>query len=77
VKEVSNLRFIKLKNPWKTLGWKGKYSSKDKRNWTFELMKELNYDLKKEALNDQGVFWLEFNSLCEYFSTIHMVFFNI
>eukprot|EP01080_Neovahlkampfia_damariscottae_P001813 gene1813-955_t len=72
VKEISNLKLIKLKNPWKTLGWKGKFSSRDKKSWSFDLMKELNYDLKKEYENDEGIFWLDFDSLCQYFSTLHL-----
>ena len=33
-----------LKNPWTTVRWKGRFSSKDAASWTPELRQALDYN---------------------------------
>ncbi|CAG8585511.1 7461_t:CDS:10 [Diversispora eburnea] len=72
VREVYGLRLLQIKNPWSHKRWIGPYSHLDSTNWTPELMRELDYDRIPAALNDDGIFWIDFDSVCQYFDSIHM-----
>lgn len=48
------MRFLQLKNPWSHLRWKGRYSERDEKNWTPELLKYLNFDPKTAQKFDNG-----------------------
>ncbi len=49
------MRFLQLKNPWSHLRWKGRYSERDEKNWTPDLLKYLNFDPKTAQKFDNGI----------------------
>ena len=61
-----------LKNPWSHLRWKGNFSELDTKNWTPEMCKILNYDPKSAQTFDNGVFWIDYDSLCHFFDVLYM-----
>ncbi|RUS82963.1 hypothetical protein EGW08_009300 [Elysia chlorotica] len=72
VKEYKGLRLFMLKNPWNHLRWKGRYSEKDMGNWTQELQRALNYDPTSAQMFDNGVFWIDYDSLCHFFDVFYI-----
>lgn len=48
------MRFLQLKNPWSHLRWRGRYSERDDKNWTPDLLKYLNFDPKTAQKFDNG-----------------------
>ncbi|KAK1895155.1 Calpain-7 [Dissostichus eleginoides] len=58
IREHKGMRFLQLKNPWSHLRWKGRYSERDEKNWTPDLLKYLNFDPKTAQKFDNGVFWI-------------------
>ncbi|CAG8543257.1 14186_t:CDS:10 [Ambispora leptoticha] len=71
-KEVNGLCLLQVKNPWSHKRWTGSFSHLDETSWTSELMKSLEYDRVKAGYKDDGVFWIDFDSVCKYFDSIHM-----
>lgn len=61
-----------LKNPWSHLRWKGNYSELDTANWTPEMCKLLHFDPKSAQMFDNGVFWIDYDSLIHFFDVIYM-----
>ncbi|KAK3108545.1 hypothetical protein FSP39_010301 [Pinctada imbricata] len=72
VREAKNRKLFLLKNPWSHLRWKGKFSENDLGNWTPEMQKLLNYDPKSAQQFDNGVFWIDYESLCHFFDVIYI-----
>ncbi|XP_038596350.1 calpain-7 isoform X3 [Tachyglossus aculeatus] len=72
IREHKGHRFIQLKNPWSHLRWKGRYSENDVRNWTPELQKFLNFDPRTAQKIDNGIFWIAWEDLCQYFDVIYL-----
>uniref|UniRef100_A0A8C5H0I9 Calpain catalytic domain-containing protein n=1 Tax=Gouania willdenowi TaxID=441366 RepID=A0A8C5H0I9_GOUWI len=72
IREYKGMRFLQLKNPWSHLRWKGRYSERDEKNWTPELLKYLNFDPKTAQKFDNGVFWIAFEDLCQYYDVIYL-----
>ncbi|XP_044311581.1 calpain-7 isoform X4 [Varanus komodoensis] len=72
IREYKGLRFIQLKNPWSHLRWKGRYSENDKKNWTPDLQKYLNFDPRTAQKIDNGIFWMAWEDLCKYFDVIYL-----
>ncbi|ROT76129.1 Calpain-7 [Penaeus vannamei] len=72
IKEVKGKRLLMLKNPWSHLRWKGNYSEMDQTHWTPEMCKLLNYDPKSAQMFDNGVFWIDYDSLCHFYDVIYM-----
>ena len=72
IREIKGLRLFKLKNPWSHLRWKGNYSELDAIHWNPELQKALDYDPKNARNFDNGVFWIDYDSLCTFYDVIYM-----
>ncbi|XP_037701077.1 calpain-7 isoform X3 [Choloepus didactylus] len=72
IREFKGLRFIQLKNPWSHLRWKGRYSENDVKNWTPELQKYLNFDPRTAQKIDNGIFWISWDDLCQYYDVIYL-----
>ncbi|KAK1173538.1 calpain-7 isoform X1 [Acipenser oxyrinchus oxyrinchus] len=72
IREYKGFRFLQLKNPWSHLRWKGRFSERDEKSWTTELLKYLNFDPKTAQKFDNGVFWITWEDLCQYFDVIYL-----
>ncbi|KAJ1961695.1 cysteine protease [Dipsacomyces acuminosporus] len=72
VREVCGHRLLKVKNPWSSTRWTGTFSHKDRQNWTAELMQLLSYDPAIAEVNDRGIFWIDYESVCHRFDAIHL-----
>ncbi|KAF7649589.1 hypothetical protein LDENG_00139130, partial [Lucifuga dentata] len=72
IRDHKGMRFLQLKNPWSHLRWKGRYSERDEKNWTPELLKYLNFDPKTAQKFDNGVFWISWEDLCQYYDVIYL-----
>mmetsp|Transcript_17511 Transcript_17511/g.38275 ORF Transcript_17511/g.38275 Transcript_17511/m.38275 type:complete len:823 (-) Transcript_17511:4358-6826(-) len=70
--ESQGKRLLQLKNPWSRLRWKGNFSPYDEKNWTPALRNDLNYDLQRARENDTGIFWIDYDSLLEYFGSLYL-----
>ncbi|KAA8591952.1 hypothetical protein FQN60_017326 [Etheostoma spectabile] len=51
---------------------KGRYSERDEKNWTPGLLKYLNFDPKTAQKFDNGVFWIAWEDLCQYYDVIYL-----
>ncbi|XP_052813546.1 calpain-7-like [Mya arenaria] len=72
IREVKGKKLWMLKNPWNHLRWKGRYSERDEGNWTPELQKAVNYDPKSAQTFDNGVFWIDYESLIHFYDVIYI-----
>lgn len=72
IREVKGKRLFMLKNPWNHLRWKGRFSEKDLQNWTPELQQALSYDPKSAQTYDNGVFWIDYESLLHFYDVIYI-----
>ncbi|KAF9356997.1 calpain 7 [Mortierella sp. NVP85] len=72
IREVNGLRLLQVKNPWSRKRWKGRFSHLDAENWTEELKTELGYDQSAALKHDDGIFWIDYDSVCDEFDTIHI-----
>jgi calpain-7 len=72
LRELYGLRVLKIKNPWSHCRWKGRLSHLDREYWTPELLEELEYDLLKAQEKDDGVFWILYEDLLEYFECFNV-----
>ncbi|KAM4689268.1 calpain-7 [Discoglossus pictus] len=72
IREYKGLRFLQLKNPWSHLRWKGRFCEKDERSWTPELQKYLNFDPRTAQKIDNGIFWITWEDLCQYYDVIYL-----
>lgn len=63
---------LKLKNPWAHVRWKGRYSELDEKSWTSHLRETLDYDPTSAASFDNGIFWIDYNSLLHHFDVFCM-----
>ncbi|EGD79039.1 hypothetical protein PTSG_02007 [Salpingoeca rosetta] len=72
MRDVRGLRLVKLKNPWRHLRWKGRFSPHDTKSWTPALRKALQYDVEHAQENDDGEFWMDWQSVAHFFELIYM-----
>lgn len=72
VRTVNGEKLLQLKNPWSHLRWKGNYSELDVKHWTPELKKSLSYDPDSAAQFDNGVFWIDYDSICRFFDVFYL-----
>ncbi|ORX43693.1 cysteine proteinase [Hesseltinella vesiculosa] len=72
IKEAMGTRFLQVKNPWSHMRWCGPFSHMDRERWTPELKAALNYDPQLAQDHDDGIFWIDYESMCANFTSIHM-----
>lgn len=72
VREVQGRRLFLLKNPWSHLRWKGRFSERDTTSWTPALAQALRYDPHNAAMFDNGVFWIDYDSVCHFFDVAYL-----
>ncbi|XP_031826247.1 calpain-7 [Nomia melanderi] len=72
VRKVNDERLLLLKNPWSHLRWKGNYSELDTIHWTNELKETLNYDPDSASQFDNGIFWIDYDSICHFFDVFYL-----
>eukprot|EP01029_Cantina_marsupialis_P017185 TRINITY_DN3858_c0_g1_i1.p1 TRINITY_DN3858_c0_g1~~TRINITY_DN3858_c0_g1_i1.p1 ORF type:complete len:951 (+),score=238.09 TRINITY_DN3858_c0_g1_i1:136-2988(+) len=72
-KEACGVKLLRVKNPWARQSWNGKYSANDSVNWTSALKRALQYDQMREMEKDNGIFWIDFDSVITNFAEL---FFN-
>ena len=64
----SQLRLIKLRNPWGEKEFNGDWSDKSPK-WNDELKKLVNF----EGVKDDGIFYMSFDDFVEYYSLIEIL----
>jgi calpain-7 len=72
IRLIKTTRLFQLKNPWSHLRWKGNFSEYDIKNWTEELQAALNYDPKMACNIDNGIFWIDYDSLIQFFDVFYI-----
>ena len=72
VKHVQGNKLFLLKNPWSHVRWKGKFSERDLESWTPELQKALQFNPKSATNFDNGVFWMDIDSLFRFFDVCYV-----
>lgn len=72
IKNVMGKRLMQVKNPWSHKRWRGPYSHLDTNVWTDQLKSMLNFDPDIAEKNDDGIFWIDFESVCGHFTSIHL-----
>ncbi|XP_014469420.1 PREDICTED: calpain-7-like [Dinoponera quadriceps] len=72
VRKINGERLLQLKNPWSHLRWRGNYSELDMKHWTQDLKEALNYDPESASEFDNGVFWIDYDSICRFFDVFYL-----
>ncbi|CAI2727891.1 unnamed protein product [Schistosoma spindalis] len=72
IREVEGYRLFLLKNPWSHMRWKGNFSERDSQHWTPSMQAKLNFDRSSAQLIDNGVFWIDYDSLCHFFDVFYI-----
>ena len=72
VREVEGKRLLQVKNPWSHRRWKGAFSPQDKVNWTPSLRAALQYDQVAALQYDNGIFWIDYNSMLAHFKGLYL-----
>ncbi|XP_066592238.1 calpain-7-like isoform X2 [Prorops nasuta] len=71
IKKINGKRLFQLKNPWSHLRWRGNYSELDSIHWTQSLREALNYDPDSACQYDNGIFWIDYDSICNFFDVFY------
>lgn len=71
VREVQGRRLLLLKNPWSHVRWRGRYSELDGGRWTAALQHALGYNPRSAANFDNGVFWIDYDSVLHHFDVFY------
>ena len=66
--QSGNFRLVKLRNPWGSGEWEGKWRDND-TCWTPEFKKFFNFH---EGIQDDGIFFMEFDDFCKFFEEIYI-----
>ncbi|GMR41989.1 hypothetical protein PMAYCL1PPCAC_12184 [Pristionchus mayeri] len=72
LRKLDGKRLLMVKNPWTHLRWKGRFSENDKESWTEERKKALDYDPDAAQEKDDGVFWIEYESVIHFFDVFYV-----
>lgn len=71
VRECKGHRLLKLKNPWGTVRWKGRFSPFDHETWRDESLQVLlNYDYLTQMEVQNGIFWILYEDVMKWFSNL-------
>lgn len=70
--QFKGVKLLQLKNPWSHLRWKGNYSELDTAHWTPELQEILNYNPKLAEQFDNGIFWIDYPSILNFFDVFYV-----
>lgn len=66
------VRLLQLKNPWSHVRWRGNYSELDTKHWTPELRQTLNFEPNSAAMFDNGVFWIDYDSILRFYDVFYL-----
>lgn len=72
VRQIKNYRLLQLKNPWSHIRWRGNFSELDLSHWTDDLKRALDYDPYSAASFDNGIFWIDYDSILRFFDVFYM-----
>lgn len=72
VRLINGVKLLQLKNPWSHVRWRGNYSELDTVHWTSEMCSALKFDPKSAASFDNGVFWIDFTSIVNFFDVFYL-----
>lgn len=64
-------RIVKLRNPWGSGEWKGKWSDEDE-NWNEDLKQELGFT----GLNEDGIFFMPWEEFLKFYSDVQICFYH-
>jgi calpain-7 len=51
--------------------WKGRYSENDAESWSSAMCKALDYNPKDAKQFDDGVFWIDYQSVLNFFDVFY------
>jgi len=69
---VNGVKLMQLKNPWSHIRWRGNYSELDVAHWTPAMKTALNFDPDSAASFDNGIFWIDFESILHFFDVFYI-----
>lgn len=72
MREINGVQLVQMKNPWSHLRWRGNYSELDVSHWTEELKATLNYDPAMAEQVDNGIFWIDYRSVMNFFDVFYI-----
>ncbi|VDM51890.1 unnamed protein product [Angiostrongylus costaricensis] len=72
LRKIDGKRLLMVKNPWTHLRWKGRYSENDVVSWSPTLCERLDYNPSMAKSKDDGVFWIDFESVCHFFDVFYV-----
>ncbi|XP_022665044.1 calpain-7-like isoform X1 [Varroa destructor] len=72
IRFVHGKRLFLLKNPWSHMRWKGRFSDRDLRSWTPEISETLHYNPRNAQQFDNGVFWIDYESILGVFDVFYL-----
>lgn len=72
VQKINGIRLLQLKNPWSHVRWRGHYSELDMKHWTPQLRQALNFDPNSAAMFDNGVFWIDYDSILRFYDVFYL-----
>lgn len=72
IRLIDGKKLLLLKNPWSHLRWRGNYSEHDIQHWTPALKRALDYDPDSASQYDNGIFWIDYESICHFFDVFYL-----
>ncbi|XP_034951724.1 calpain-7-like [Chelonus insularis] len=72
VRLIDGMKLLQLKNPWSHLRWRGNFSEYDTKHWTPHLKRLLDYDPDSAIEYDNGVFWIDYKSICHFADVFYL-----
>ena len=68
IREVDSLQLVRIRNPWGSGDWTGKFCDEDEAWDEYKGLKEkLNYQFKSD-----GNWWMRFDDFCANFSMVYL-----